>query len=506
MPFANKFTVLTPEERFAQVRFGCSPNRDRGEQNAWSLPELNHDPKHRYDPFPLGDMQAYVIGCSENIELGPAGCQHYIQVELEDWDSERFRTAVRRLIDRHEMLRSIIHPEGHQRILECVPPFELKISDFRKLDPALVAAKLEETCSEMAGYVDTTDHWPLFEFRVSLLKSACTRLHIRLNLLIADNPSVKIICDELQYLYRDPGVSLPAIDLSFRDYTLATEAFEDSDAFRESRAYWTNRLATLPLPPELPLATSPASIVNPRFSCRRATMNASTWRVLKEKTSRKGLSISGILLAAYAEILAIWSKTPHFTLNLTLFDRLALRPQVNDIVGNFTLVNLLEVDNSEPQCFETRAHRQQAQFLEDLHYRHFSGIRVRRELTQLWGVRPKDILSVVFTSLLSIAVDCQEYTWPPMGKVVKVVTQIPQIYLHLAVQEDGGALVVDWFAVDEVFPNNLIDDLSEAFQRLIEQLAMDESAWTRTLAQNAEKLVPVYQSVCSMRSITPQHL
>ena len=98
-------------------------------------------------------------------------------------------------------------------------------------------------------------------------------------------------------------------------------------------------------------------------------------------------------------MLAIWSKNPHFAINLTLFNRLPFHPQVHDIVGDFTSVNLLEVDNSKAEGFEARARQQQEQLWQDLDHRYFSGVRVMREITRFQGVGPKAIMPVVFTSL-----------------------------------------------------------------------------------------------------------
>ena len=110
---------------------------------------------------------------------------------------------------------------------------------------------------------------------------------------------------------------------------------------------------------------------------------------MKDKTARAGLTPAGILLAAYAEVLAIWSKSQHFTINLTLFNRLPLHEQANDIVGDFTSVNLLEVNNSKPEGFKSRARRSQEQLWQDLDHRYFSGVRVIRELIKISRRGPK---------------------------------------------------------------------------------------------------------------------
>jgi amino acid adenylation domain-containing protein len=496
MSVTDKLNRLTPEQRAAlALRLSEAKRPDRGPKAA-ALPQLHPEPQNRYEPFPLSDIQqAYLIGRSEALELGSTGCHCYFEIEIEDWDRERFQTALRKLIQRHEMLRAIILPEGRQQILENVPPYEIKTQDLQGLDSSAAKAKLEAVRGEMEAYLHPTDRWPLFEFRASLLDARRARLHIGIDLLIADGRSFEIFFGELAQLYRDPATALPSLDLSFRDYVLAAEAFEYTDTFRQSQEYWLKRLPTLPPSPELPLAVSPASIVKPKFNRHRARIEAAKWRELKEKTTRTGLTAPAILLAAFAEVLSIWSKSAHFTLNLTLFNRLPLHPQANHIVGDFTSVNLLEIDNRKDEGFEARARKQQEQLWQDLNYRHFSGVRVTRELIRQQGVGPKATMPVVFTSLLNIGGSSEERTWAArLGEPVYSASQTPQVYLDLVTHEDRGALVVDWFVVDELFPPNLIEDLFKAFQILLQALVSDESAWTRTLAENTERLLPEYQA------------
>jgi amino acid adenylation domain-containing protein len=81
-----------------------------------------------------------------------------------------------------------------------------------------------------------------------------------------------------------------------------------------------------------------------------------------------------------------------------------------------------------------------------------------------------------------------------LGKSVCAITQIPQAYLNCTVQEDRGTLTIHWDAVDEMFPPNLLDDMFQAYQSLLEQLAAEDSSWNRTLAENTRKLLPAKQA------------
>jgi amino acid adenylation domain-containing protein len=491
----EKLSRLSPQQRaLLALRFSKTKRPGPVQQSA-QLPQVHPDPRNRYQEFPLSDIQqAYLIGRSEGVELGNITCHNYFEVDVVDWNAERFEAALHKVIERHDMLRCIVLPEGRQRILQQVPPYRVKSLDFRGLEPAAAAAQSEEIRGRMSHMMHRSDRWPLFDFVISHLDTHRSRLHISLDMLIADGRSFEILFGELALLYCNPGATLPPLDLTFRDYLLAFNALEHTDAFRKSREYWLKRLPTMPPSPELPLAINPAAVQSPRYIRRSARIDAATWKSLKAKGSRISLTPSGVLLAAYAEVLSIWSKNPRFTINLTLFNRPPLHEQANDIIGDFTSVSLQEVDNSKPESFESRAKRLKEQLWQDLDHRDFGGVRVLRELSALQGTGPKAIMPVVFTSLLNLADRSEESTWANrIGQTGFAISQTPQVYLDFIVNEDRSELVISWDAVEELFPAGMLDDMFEAFQHLLRNLATKESSWQRTLVENALELIPAAQ-------------
>ncbi len=62
-----------------------------------------------------------------------------------------------------------------------------------------------------------------------------------------------------------------------------------------------------------------------------------------------------------------------------------MHPQVDDLVGNLSTTILLEVNNTEPASFLTRARRLQQQLWDDLTHSSISGVRVIREVVKTQG-------------------------------------------------------------------------------------------------------------------------
>ncbi|MDB4947620.1 MAG: blmIV, partial [Gemmatimonadetes bacterium] len=442
------------------------------------------DPARRHEPFPLTDVQqAYWVGRSGSLELGNVSSHSYTEFELHGVDIGRLERALQGLVERHEMLRAIVLPDGRQQILPEVPPYRIAVTDLRGADEAAREAHLAQVREEMSHEVLPADRWPLFGVRASVLPGERVRIHFGLDYLIADAWSTRIIFDELAERYADPDLRMPPLELSFRDCVLAAYAEEGSDAFRRAEAYWRERLADLPPGPELPLAMSPDQLTQPRFVRRTATLDATRWERLKTLAARAGLTPSGVLLAAFAEVLAAWSKNPRVTINLTLFNRPPGHAEIDDVVGDFTALSLLGIDAPRGDAFEVRARRVQEQLWRDMEHGAVSGVRVLRDLARLQGRPPASIMPVVFTSTLG---QQRRAAGAPLAAVsaaldgeapVYSITQTPQVWLDHQVGERDGGLIFNWDAVEELFSPGVLDAMWESYRELLGRLAASEEAW-----------------------------
>jgi len=449
------------------------------------LPAIVPAPDQQYLPFPLTDIQqAYWVGRSAAFELGNVAAHLYAEVESTGLDLARFELALQRLIDRHAMLRAIILPDGQQQILEHVPAYRVDLLELRGQPPAAVEAQLAAVRQRMSHQVLPSDQWPLFQVRASQLDDQRIRLHVSCDLLIADAWSLRILLAELAQFYSDPTLVLAPLELSFRDYVVGELALHNTPQYQHAHTYWHRRLPELPPAPELPLAKSPAAVIDARFVRRGAQLAPETWARLKAQATQAGLTPSGLLLAAFADVLTVWSKSPRFTINLTLFNRLPLHAQVNAIVGDFTSVTLLAVDNTAQEPFTLRARRLQQQLWEDLDHRYVSGIRVLRELARLRGGPQHTAMPVVFTSTLSLPVTDQDSEAAlAQEQAIYSISQTPQVWLDHQVSERGGALVFNWDAVEELFPSGLLDDMFVAYCTLLARLADQPTSWQATTRQ-----------------------
>ena len=393
-------------------------------------PTLIAAPEQRYEPFPLTDMQyAFWVGRSGVLELGAVANHGYYEIDGQNLDLERLNQALQTLIDRHDMLRAIVLPDGRQQVQKTTPPYQMPIVDLRGKDAEGVQTALEAMRERLSHHVAPAHQWPLFEFCATQLEGGRVRLHISYDLQVFDAWSLFRLFDEWAQLYKKPETPLPPLDLSFRDYVLAEQALQDTEQYRRSQAYWLSRLDSLPPAPDLPLARNPQDLKQQRSRRYEDRLKRSEWRSLKQRAAQVGLTPSGLLLAAFAEVLAGWSKTPQFTINLALFNRLPLHPQVNDLLGDFTSVTLLAVDPVDSNSFVERAVGLQKQLWRDLEHRYYSGVRVVRALARKQGAAPS-AMPIIFTSTLGFRSLGQDtLTFSHFGERVYGISQASQAWM-----------------------------------------------------------------------------
>ncbi|MBN6100552.1 amino acid adenylation domain-containing protein [Xanthomonas sp. CFBP 8703] len=451
-----------------------------------ALPRIVHDAAGRHDPFPLTDIQqAYWVGRSDAFEMGNVAAHAYAEFDLRgDFDPRAFEAAFNTLIRRHDMLRMVV-ADGRQRVLAEPGRYTLRFDDLSEWSPEQRAAQLLSVRESMSHHVFVPDRWPLFDVRVTRLSTDTHRLYWSFDGLLMDGYSQRILVAELATLMRDPQAPLPALETTFRDYVLGLEELRDGQRYRDAREYWIARLDELPRGPELPLAMDPAQIDKPHFERREWLMDSDRWRRLKRRAGEAGLTPSAVLLTAFAQVLANWSRAQRFVINLTTFNRLDLHADVPHMLGDFTSLTLLEIDCAAGPAFLDRARAVQGRLWSDLEHRYFSGVDVMRELRRRSDGEAN--MPVVFSSMLGIESGGPSASGDDV-ELAFAVSQTSQVWIDHQVSEREDGLHTAWDAVEKLFPADLLSDMFAAYRQLVERLADDDAGW------NGAELVPMPQS------------
>ncbi|GIG40585.1 non-ribosomal peptide synthetase [Cellulomonas phragmiteti] len=434
-------------------------------------PTLTPSPATRYDPFPLTEVQvAYLVGRGAAYDYGGVACHAYVELELGELDPDRLRRAWGALVDRHDMLRAVVRTEGHQEVHPRAPGESFTVTDVGDADPHPHA---ERTRERLRDLVPDPQTWPLVRLHATR-GAGTTILHLSVDLLVADHASVRLLLRELRDLYDQPDRDLGAPAVTFRDYVLARRALREGAGYHRDRAYWAERLEDLPPAPELPLAEHAADSSG-RFTRLAGRLSAPEWQGLRERAAAHGLTPSAVTLAAYAEVVALWSRRADLTLNLPVPQRLPLHPDVDALVGDFTTLTLLAVRAEDGATFVERARTRQGRLVEDLDHGLFSGSEVLAELSRRRG-ESGVVMPVVFTGALGADdEDAPADSWT--SREVHGLSQTPQVWLDCQVSRDADGLALRWDVREGVLVDGVARDAFAAYHDLLRRLATADDAW-----------------------------
>ena len=413
-----------------------------------------------HEPFPLTDMQAaYLVGRSPAVPLG-GPCLAYWEFAIPaEWTAARLERSFAQLVRTHDMLRAVVDAEGMQRILAEAPIVAVAEHDWRAMAAGPPLAAVRRAFSQQ-GFDAAAG--PMVRIAVSR-DDAGVRLHLSMDLLFVDMPSLVLLLRQWAVLMQDGAAPVrPA--LSFRDAVLARR---DDPA---AAAYWAREQASLPAGLVLlgQKTIESGTIWHPvRLS---AQLPPSVWRGFCAQAVAAGVTPAAALVAAFGEVLSHWAADRRFTLNLTAIDR---SPAVAEIVGDFTGTVLLGLDHTEAQPFLVRARGVRDRLGAHLVHAGHSGVRVLRDLSL--ARRAAVPMPVVFTSMLGHA------GLESMGRLVGGVTRTPQVWLDCHVRESEGGLVISWDAMDGLFPAGMLVAMLAAYAAALERLA--GGGWTECLAE-----------------------
>ncbi|NUS44930.1 MAG: acyltransferase domain-containing protein, partial [Mycobacteriaceae bacterium] len=431
-------------------------------------------------PFPLTRVQhAYWIGRSGAFGLSDVGCHIYLEYDCDNLDLDRYQQAWNSVIRRHDMLRAVITDDGRNQILAQAPDFRIRRHHVADLPEKTREDSLADLRRQLSHRVHRPDRWPLFDVRAAIMDTATTRIFVGIDALICDAASFMILDRDLRLFYRDPAAAPAPVRARFADYIAHAANRADSPARRHAAAYWRRRMDQIPGPPRLP--TRSRTQTRPWFGRRHGVLDAPEWRTLRQLCGRYGVTPSAVLLTAYADVLAAWSGDARFTILLTLVDRPAALPGIDDVVGDFTTLLAHETDRTSADSFADRVKRTQRQLFDDIDHRDYSALELMAELSSRTGERR--LFPVVFTSALDVGelvggeVDLE---WA--GRVVHGVSQTPQVWLDHQAFVHAGTLQLQWDVLETVLDPDAADTAFGAYLGWLRLLVTDSNAWTSEAA------------------------
>lgn len=302
------------------------------EQAAW----IDRAAEEAYEPvvgapkaesYPLSPPQRRMFLAESMVDIG---LTYHIPLALKlsgAVGETRIGPAVRKLIERHEPLRTSYH------WIDGVPAQIVHDSaDYVLQTAELAGTPLSECLSEFFRPIELATA-PLLTACYCRPESEGAEAYLLLNIhhIAADGISVKLLLEELTALI--DGAELASPSLHYKDYAVWQERQSGSERARASRAFWTEQLAEPLAPLDMPLD-------RPRGDRQTFTGDTYSFHIpaalaarLKETAASAGASMNSLFFAAYALLLKGTTHQSEFTIGSLAAGR--THPDTARMIGMF---------------------------------------------------------------------------------------------------------------------------------------------------------------------------
>ncbi len=448
-------------------------------QETASAQIVSIDEEQRCKPFALNDVQyAYWAGRDNpNMLLSQNACCSYFEADLSNVDPDRFVEALKKLEERHDMLRCRITEDAVQYIAKEAAP-EVRI--YRDIPAEKLPEHLEAVKREMSAMILPLDA-PLYQVRLTQLSGSSYRVHFYIDFMIADAASLYIIIRDLESIYN--GADLAPLRITFRDYlTYTSNSGEICKARKADEEFWAAKIEDFPKAPELPYDYSAfVSGVERTFVRREKHISQKMWKKFSDNAAEYGLTPSGALFGLYSEVLSGFGGGSSFAVMLTVFRRHDISPDVGSIVGDFTRLAPVEVNRKNVSIAEN-AREIQGHMLENISHAEYSAVEFTDKLRKYH--HDDRMYNVIFTSAVGVDHGSEADEAGGLGlarNMRSIVSSTPQVCLDHQVFYEAGDIVVSWDTADNVFAPGTVDAMFAVYSELIDKAAEDKSFFGKTL-------------------------
>ncbi|CAH8773155.1 non-ribosomal peptide synthetase [Paenibacillus dendritiformis] len=384
-----------------------------------------------------------------------------VQVEGE-FDLDRLEAALRKLITRHESLRTgfeIVKGEAVQRIYPQVD-FAIEHHQADKAD----VAQIEQIVRSFVRPFDLGKP-PLLRAGVIELEPNLHILLFDMHHIVSDGVSMAIVMDEFSSFYA--GEELPPLRIQYKDYAV----WQQSKAYRErigrQEAYWLQTFAGELPTADLPMDYERSAVRSYEGAHLEFDVEASLSARLRELAAERESTLFMVLLAAYTVLLSKYSGQEDLVVGTPVAGR--TNADLEPVIGMF--VNTLAIRN-RPSGNKTFL-----SYLEEVKETALGAFENQdypfEELVERLNVKREPGRFPLFDAVFDLQ-NIEERDAELEGVSLKTYEldhlEEAKFDLTLFMYENNGALSGGFFYATKLFKEAMIRTLSEDYLRVLSQI------------------------------------
>ena len=299
----------------------------------------------RPEHLPLSFAQQRIWFLSE-LDLGLTAYNECEILKLSgDLDRNALTTALRRIVERHEVLRTYFGSANGQPCQVIVPevPIDVKTIDLTVESSPDTEDKVLEIARGLADTPFDLTQAPLFNFTLVQTGHDKHFLIAVLHHTVSDQWTVAVFLRELDAFYRSEitgsKADLPELPIQYADYAVLQQNWLLTDEYQKQLSYWKEQLRGAPNILELPTDHPRPAVQSYRGSKADASIPSQLVDKINAFCNREGVTLFMTLLAAWELLLFRYSGQDQLVVGTPIAGRTFA--ETEDLIGFF--VNTLAI-------------------------------------------------------------------------------------------------------------------------------------------------------------------
>ncbi|MBN7773931.1 non-ribosomal peptide synthetase [Clostridium aminobutyricum] len=408
---------------------------------------------------------AYIFGREKTYDLGNVNSHYYLEFTCEQINRNKLEIALNNVIANNEALRTRIYKDGTQEVMDENPTYSIACRKLHTEDE-LIALR-----NEWDHHQYELGKWPMFSLFLSD-RDGENRIHLSLDCILLDGWSVRMFMEQVLKEYY--GAPQQYADFTFREYLLKEKEWLGMNGNHQAaQDYWDKHIHEIPGAPTFRYSRPLSEIEKPHYARLGFELDKKNIDAIAYKAKKYKLTLSLVICVAYMRVLSRWSVNKDLTVNMTLFNRHPISPDISRVLGDFTNITLLSYYADDSKGLLNELLETQEELWRHIEYRTYSGVNLLRKIEKQY---PEEaVMPVVFTSMLAGEVSEQE-EHPYLDKIEETyaLSQTPQVVLDHQIHMRNGELFFSWDFVEQAFSRETIEAMFEDYRKEMEKFVQND--------------------------------
>ena len=382
------------------------------------------------------------------------------------------RSAIKRLIARHETLRITLSNDGESQLIAPDISLDLPVADFTSEDPTRRESRVAEWLTTQAHRVFDLERGPLVHFGLAQLEDEYHLLVLTLHHIITDGWSNGVLLHDIGVLYtaecQGKEDLLPPV-MGFSDYVELQRREQQGPEMQAAQEYWLDQFSAAVPPLELPADRRRPPLQTYAGARQRVVIDSSLLKQLRATSAKQGSTLFVTLLAAFQLLLHRLSGQDDLVVGISA----AGQPHAGDngLVGYCTNLLSLRSRLTGNLSFKTYVASVKKTVFDAYEHQIYPFGKLIRELKLQRDPSRPPLVSVIFN--MDTKVD-EAAAIPDLD--VTVTSNLPSVAkfdLNLNISQTPGELLLDWEYNTDLFDAQTIERWQQHFRTLLEGIVAD---------------------------------